>query len=188
MLIRQASTGVIYDFYGELTSDGRELLIKDCTKPEKDVTDTLYDIRLFLSTSFTSSLYEADLIAYLYQNRIDREWFRITADMVGKKEGDVIPDGIYTVSIRVNSTYTTTHNFVVYREIKELVDAKLAEVGFKVDVRSNSYEYQNSTKYNFEQYSILYSLISSIENNATDGNMEAVKAAFTQIKKYLKII
>lgn len=188
MLIRQASTGVIYNFYGELTSDGKELLIKDCTMPEKDVTDTLQDIRLFISTDFTSTLYEADLIAYLYQNRIDREWFRITADMVGKKEGDNIPDGMYTISLRVNSTYTTTHTFVVYREIKTAVDAKLAEVGFKVDVRNNSYEYQNSTKYNFEQYSILYSLMSSIENNAYDGDVTATKAAFTQIKKYLKLI
>jgi hypothetical protein len=135
-----------------------------------------------------TSVYERDLIEYLYQNRIDREWFRITADMVGKKEGDDIPDGIYTISIRVNNTYTTTHKFVVYREIKAQVDAKLAEVGFKVDVRKNSYEYQNSTKYNFEQYSILYSLISSLENNATDGNEASALEAFTQLRKFIKLI
>ena len=188
MLERQASTGVVIDFTARI-EDGNKLVIVDTTKPQPDFTDTIYDWRLSLTTDFMKEgIYEVDLIAYLYSNRVDRELYIITSDMVGKPESSVLPDGLYTVSIRVNNTYTRTHNFMIMQTIEAEATKVLDEAGFKVDVRPNSYQYQNSTKYDYEKMSLVYSLLSSIQNNALDGNYDAVKAAYTQLKKLLKLL
>jgi len=188
MLNRIASTGVVIDFTIGLNHEGTEIHVMDCTKPDVDNTDTIYDLRLSLVSEATNTtLYEVDLIAYLFSNRKDREWYVITSDMLGIGEGQLIPDGIYTISIRANNTYTRTHNFVIYREIREKAKLKLLEAGYKVEVGTNSFQYQNSTKYDFEEMSLIYSLLSAIETNCLDGNLEAVRVAFKQIKRILKI-
>lgn len=188
MLERTASTGVVIDFTAGLNNTGTELHILDCTKPDVDNTETIYDLRLSLTSTVNSTaLYEVDLIAYIYSNRKDREWYVITSDMLGIGEGQVIPDGIYTVSIRANNTYTRTHNFVVYREILTKAKAILSQAGYKVEVGSNSFQYQNSTKYDFEEMALLSSLLKAIEVNSLDGDLTAVTSAFKQIRRILKI-
>ena len=188
MLERIASTGVVIDFTAGLNNTGTELHILDCTKPDVDNTDTIYDLRLNLSSTVSgTTLYEIDLIAYIYSNRKDREWYVITSDMLGLGEGLVIPDGIYTVSIRANNTYTRTHNFVVYREVKAKAKELMTQAGYKVEVSSNSFQYQNSTKYDFEQMALISSLLTAIELNSLDGDLTAVTSAFKQLKRILKI-
>lgn len=188
MLERIASTGVVIDFTAGLNNTGTELHILDCTKPDVDNTDTIYDLRLNLSSTASKAiLYEVDLIAYIYSNRKDREWYVITSDMLGLGEGLVIPDGIYTVSLRANNTYTRTHNFVVYREAKAKAKDLLTQAGYKVNVSDNSFQYQNSTKYDFEEMSIVASLLTAIEIHSLDGDLTAVTSAFKQLNRILKI-
>ena len=185
---RIASTGIVIDFYGVLSEDGKTLTIYDKTKPQKDVTDTIYDLRLSLTTDFmVQGVYEIDLISYIYSNRKDREWYVITSDMVGLGEDKELPDGIYTVTIRVNNTYSTTHTFVVFKKAYTLAKSILTEAGYKVTVSTNNFEYQNSTKYDWEKMTIISTLVSAMEMNSLDGNIEAVKSAFKQLNRILNI-
>ena len=185
---RIASTGIVIDFYGVLSGDGKTLTIYDKTKPQPDVTDTIYDLRLSLTTDFmVQGVYEIDLISYIYSNRKDREWYVITSDMVGLGEDKELPDGIYTVTIRVNNTYSTTHTFVVFKKAYTLAKSILTEAGYKVTVSTNNFEYQNSTKYDWEKMTIISTLVSAMEMNSLDGNIEAVKSAFKQLNRILNI-
>ena len=178
----------VIDFTAALDVEGTQMLILDRTKPNINNQESIYDMRLNVSTDFMDDVvYEVDLITYIYSNRKDLEWYVLTSDMLGRAESLKIPDGIYTVSIRVNNTYTTTHNFIVYQEIKEAAQKVLNDAGYSVYVSNYSFEYQNSTKYDFEKMTLISTLLTAIERNSLDGNIEAASKAMYQLKRILNL-
>lgn len=133
-------------------------------------------------------IYNVDVIPYIYSARENREWYKVTSDMIGVSEGEDIPDGIYTATFIVNNATTVTHSFVVYQAAEAEALALLNEAGFLVDTDSTNLLYQNSDKYDFETMSIVYSLLNSIKTNSLDGNMTGAEEALLKLQKTLKIV
>ena len=190
----EAPQGIKIDFYPSLDIQKEDLgkvyriVFTDTTTRLLAVPYELYALSFQIVSHDTGKTFEADLITYLQYNRVDREWFIVTPDMLGYSEGQPIPDGVYTASIVVNNTYTVQHTFLLFNDVETAIEGLLSDAGYVIKVSEIDLRYQNSDKYDFENYSILASLLAAIKENAIDGNIEAAQQALKQAQRVLNII
>lgn len=182
----------VLDFYPRLDigpeDEGQvfHVVIEDTTVANPLFTDNITSLLLYVSSSYTPiEDYEADLIHYIYSSRVDKEWYVLQSDMLGLGEAQPFPDGLYDITIQINNTNTTNHKFFIFHEIETKIQGLLDEAGFKVEATENNLAYQDSNKYDFETYSILYSLLATMRTNSLDGNTKAAEQALLKAQRVL---
>ena len=177
------------DFTGKLVNP-QEFALFDDTKYGQESSIEINTLALNLSYSNPYTRAEkigiyADLIAYIHTTRRHRELYTITSDIVGGSDGAEVPDGFYTATITVNNAYQISHTFLVYQDLNKRITEKLKEVGFKVDTSGLNQFYQQSDKYDYEAYSLLYSLLGGLERSMIDGDLKAATEAFVKANKVI---
>lgn len=185
----------ILDFYPRLDIQPEDdnqvfrVVLEDTTVVNPFFTENITSLHLYVSSSYTPIQdYEIDLIPYLTATRVDREWYVLQSDMLGLGESQPFPDGLYDITIQINNTYTTNHKYFIFHEIESKIQELLDEAGFKVDATENNLAYQGSNKYDFETYSILYSLLAAIRTNSLDGKTQAAEQALLKAQRVLSTI
>lgn len=164
------------------------IVFLDTTRNSNSGPFTINSLGFRITSDNLQVPYEADALVYLMTERKDREWYMVESDMLNLGEGQPIPDGVYTASFTVNNTTTTEHSFVVFRDTELAITSLLNNAGFFVDTNVSTLDYQDSNKYDFERFSILYSLLGTIRQNSLDGDAEAVKEALYKAKRILTIL
>ena len=162
------------------------IVLVDTTTKIHAVPYEIYSLQI--RVQYADKEYNGDVLHYISTKRVDRELFVIEADMLGFPTGAVMPDGVYTVTMTVNNTYTRKHSFMLFYELEKEITKLFTDSGYKVTADQFNLQYQNSDKYDYETYSILASLLASIEQNMLDGDLDAANTAYVKAKKILKLL
>jgi hypothetical protein len=80
---------------------------------------------------------DIDILAYIQENKRDYEMYRITGSVLGLKEGIDIPDGVYTVVIKINNIVDSEHSIAVVTEVKEAVRVLSEQIPISADIKEN---------------------------------------------------
>lgn len=164
------------------------IVFLDTTRNVNQGPFTINTLQFRLTGGELTTPYIGDALVYINTERRDREWYAIESDMLGLGEGQPIPDGIYTASLEVNNSTTTEHSFVLYRATELAINKLLDDAGFSVNTNQFNLQYQHSDKYDFENLSLLYSLLAELKQNSLDGNSVAAQEALTKAQRILKIL
>ena len=176
------------DFYPVL-EDNYTLVFEDTTKLENPQSYEIDTMEFTLTSPYLpNTTYTADAINFYYTQKQDKEWYRVTSGQLGLAETQWIPDGVYEASFKVNNQYTTTHKFMVFQDFETKTNALLNNAGYSVDTDETNLLYQNATKYDFETYSILYSLLAQLKQFMLDGDVTAAEEALVKGTRILQTI
>lgn len=162
------------------------IVLVDTTTKIHAVPYEIYSLQI--RVQYADKEYNGDVLHYINTKRVDRELFVVEADMLGFPTGAVMPEGVYTVTMTVNNTYTRKHSFMLFYELEKEITKLFTDSGYKVTADQFNLQYQNSDKYDYETYSILASLLASIEQNMLDGDLDAANTAYVKAKKILKLL
>lgn len=182
--------GIKIDFYPIIyKEDPFTLVFLDTTRLEIPTSFNISSLTFTLQSPYISDgIFNLDVLPYLSAYQADKEWLRVTSDMLGVDEGQPIPDGAYTASFVVDNTYTTTHTFMVYQNFKYEVQQLVADSGFKIDLMETNLAYQNSDKYDFEKMAMVTTLLATLEQSMLDGDIVAAEEALSKGKAILQLI
>lgn len=179
---------VVIDFYAVLDTP-QEMVIIDTSYIDRYTNFEIKTMQLTLTNSIMPDyIHTADLIPYIYSKKRDKQLYTITSDMLGLSEGQVLPDGSYTVTIDVNNAFSTENTFIVFQDVEEKTLTILRDSGFSIDTDQTNLLYQDSNKYDFELMTILASLLETIKQNALDKNIEAAMEALDKLQRTLQTI
>jgi len=173
---------------------------------ENPTTLKLYDISL-IQESLPTSIYsmtidvlsskilngsipnKLDVIAYLRGNRIQKEIYTITGDILGFGENEAIVDGVYHIYYDINNSIQKEHTFVIYQKVEEEVLELLDQVGYGVEVGNYDYEFVGDySDSDLERVRLCVSLLDSLKSQSQTPDEVLVNDTLDKLERLLEII
>lgn len=179
------------DFIAVLEDD-YTIKIYDVSNVNETLPSTVYAMTLdIVSSKIPNGQIDnkLDVIAYLSNNRIDREIYTITSETLGLANSQVIPDGVYHLTYQLNNNYTKENTFLVFNTVKKAVDALLEDVNYEITIGDYDIEYTgDKSDYDIEKIRLIKTLYDSLLNSTQEPNEVTVNDTLDKITRMLTII
>lgn len=179
------------DFIAVLQDD-YSILIYDVTSIDTELPLDIYEMSLDILSSkipngqITNKL---DVVAYLRNQRIQKEIYTITSETLGFSTSMVIPDGVYHFIYTLNNNFTKENVFLVYNNVKKELDAMLSNVNYRVEVGDYDIEYVGDTcSADIEQVRLAVTLYDSLITQSQAPDEIAVNDTLDKLTRLLQII
>lgn len=130
-----------------------------------------------------------DIIAYLQTQRIQKEIYTITSEVLGFSTSQVIPDGVYHLYYTINNIYTVEKAFLVYNTVEKAVNTLLSDVNYKVEIGNYNISYVgDSSEYDIEQVRLAVTLLDKLKNDTQIPDEVSVNDTLDKLTRLLTII
>jgi len=130
-----------------------------------------------------------DVIAYLVNQRIQKEIYTITSETLGFANSQVIPDGVYHIYYQINNNYTKEHTFLIYNTIEKQVKQLLEDFNYKVEIGEYDISFVGDTAdSDVEKIRLATTLLDSLIAQSQTPNEVAVNDTLDKLTRLLTII
>jgi hypothetical protein len=179
------------DFFATLEDD-YTIKLYDVSHVSESLPSTIYAMTLDIVSSKIPNgqiANELDVIAYLRNNREQREIYTITSEILGFANSQIIPDGIYHFTYKINNNYTKEHTFLVYNTIKKEVETLLQNVNYTVTIGDYDISYVgDSSDSDTEKVRLASTLHDELLSYTQEPDEVAVNDTLDKLERLLTII
>jgi len=131
---------------------------------------------------------DLDVLGYMYSNRNESELYIIDSNTLGLPKGLEIPDGTYTIVVRVNNVEDSRINVVVLTSIQRKIK-ELSEFMPNDDVATDEYVRSNEMTDDMLNYYYACSLyVNLINMTASLFDNDKVNALILKLNRVMSII
>lgn len=130
-----------------------------------------------------------DVIAYLSNQRIQKEIYTITSQTLGFSTSQIIPDGVYHMYYSINNTFTKENVFLVFNTVEKQVNELLEQVNYGIEVGDYDISYVGDySEYDVEQVRLVASLLDNLKSQSQLPDEVAVNDILDKLTRLLTII
>lgn len=179
------------DFFATL-EDFQTMKLYDISPINETLPTNIYSMTLdILSSQIPNGRIDSklDVIAYLRNQREQKEIYTITGNILGLGEDSNIPDGVYHIYYDINNGILKQHTFLVYQNVAAEVKTLTDEVNYGVEV--NNYDYEFVGDYadsDLERVRLCVSLLDELALQAETPDEVLVNDTLDKLERLLEII
>jgi len=175
-----------------ILEDDYTIKIYDATPPSENLPLDIYAMTLDIISSKIPNgqiANKLDVIAYLYNQRIQNEIYTITSETLGFSKRRVIPDGVYHFYYNINNTISKERVFLVYNTVEKAVNKMLSDVNYKVEIGDYNVSYVgDSASYDIEKVRLAVALMDELKAATQAPNEVKVNDTLDKLTRLLTII
>ena len=130
-----------------------------------------------------------DVIAYLSNQREQKEIYTIKSETLGFANSQIIPDGVYHMFYNINNTISKENTFLMYNTVKKAVNEMLTRVNYKVTIGNYDIDYTGDTcDADIEKVRLAVTLLDSLKANTQTPDEVVVNDTLDKLTRLLTII
>lgn len=175
-----------------ILEDFQTMKLYDISPINETLPTNVYSMTLdILSSQIPNGRIDAklDVIAYLMNQREQKEIYTVTGNILGMGESSNIPDGVYHIHYDINNGILKQHTFLVYQnvaaEVKKLTDA----VNYGVTINNYDYEFVGDfSDSDLERVRLCVSLLDELEIQSSTPNEVLVNDTLDKLERLLEIV
>ena len=175
-----------------ILEDDYTMKIYDVTPINEELPLNIYSMTLdILSSKIPNGQIpnKLDVIAYLENQRIQREIYTITSEVLGFATSLVIPDGVYHMFYNINNTISKESIFLVYNAVEKAVNEMLADVNYNITIGDYDVTYVGDTcSADIEKVRLAVALLDSLKANTQTPDEVVVNDTLDKLTRLLEII
>ena len=175
-----------------ILEDDYTMKVYDVTPINEELPLNIYSMTLDIISSKIPNGHIAnklDVIAYLENQRIQKEIYTITSQILGFSTSQIIPDGVYHLYYTINNTISKESIILVYNTVEKAVNQLLEEVNYKVEIGDYNISYVgDSSSYDIEQVRLAVTLLDSLKAATQEPDEVVVNDTLDKLTRLLTII
>jgi hypothetical protein len=172
--------------------DDYTLKVYDVSNVNESLPSTIYSMTMdIISSKIPNGQIDnkLDVIAYLRNQRIQKEIYTITSEILGFANSEIIPDGVYHFQYTLNNNYTKDQTFLVFNTVKKEVEKLLNDVNYNIEIGDYDIEYVGDySEYDIEKVRLAHSLYDSLLSQTQEPDEVKVNDTLDKLTRLLEII
>jgi len=179
------------DFIIDLEDD-YTLKVYDITLPSQDLPLNIYSMTLDIISSKIPNgqiANKLDVIAYLANQREQKELYTITSQILGFSTSQIIPDGVYHFYYTINNGISKENTFLVCNTVEKAVNELIQNVNYQVTIGDYNVSYVgDSSTYDIEQVRLAVALWDELRSYSQEPDEVNVNDTLDKLTRLLTII
>jgi hypothetical protein len=179
------------DFFAIL-EDSKTIKLYDVSPSGQSLPLNIYSMTLNITSSVIPDGMidnKLDILAYLSNQRIQKEIYTVTSEILGFANSIDIPDGVYHFFYDVNNTDVKERVFLVYQTVEAATNEMLEAVNYNIEIGDYDIEYVGDTsEYDIEKVRLAVTLLDSLKEQAKLPDEVKVNDTLDKLTRLLEII